>query len=66
MQWLFECHHRQRSRVFTINERTYQVCFDCGSAIDYSWERMASLHPNGPASRLVPMDNSGRVQSSII
>jgi len=24
------CHHRHRSRVFTINEQTYKVCLDCG------------------------------------
>jgi len=29
-QFTFGCHHRHLSRVFTINKRTYRVCFDCG------------------------------------
>lgn len=38
--WLFGCHHYNISRVFTIQGRTYQVCWDCGAEFDYSWERM--------------------------
>jgi hypothetical protein len=30
IQFAFGCHHRHVSRVFTINERTYKVCLDCG------------------------------------
>jgi hypothetical protein len=29
-QFVFGCHHRHMSRVFTIKGRTYKVCFDCG------------------------------------
>ncbi len=43
VQFVFECHHRELSRVFTIKNRTYQVCFECGREIDYSWELMHSL-----------------------
>jgi len=25
------------SRVFTIEKRTYQVCFECGQKFDYFW-----------------------------
>ena len=38
--WLFTCHHHNVSRVFTIKRRTYQVCFDCGAELSYSWDRM--------------------------
>ena len=30
VQFAFECHHCDLSRVFTIQNRTYQVCFECG------------------------------------
>jgi hypothetical protein len=34
LRWIlgfaFGCHHRHLSRIFTINKRTYRVCFDCG------------------------------------
>ena len=45
LHWIFSffaCHHRDLSRVFTIKNRTYQVCFECGREIDYSWELMHS------------------------
>lgn len=42
-QLIFGCHHRHLSRVFTIRQRTYQVCFDCGRQIKYSWALMHSL-----------------------
>jgi hypothetical protein len=29
-QFVFGCHHRHMSRVFTIKKRTYKVCLDCG------------------------------------
>ena len=45
-QFVFGCHHGELSRVFTIKKRTYQVCFECGREIDYSWERMGSLAPS--------------------
>ena len=42
-QFTFGCRHGQRSRVFTIKERTYQVCLECGQELDYSWAQMHSL-----------------------
>jgi RNA polymerase-binding transcription factor DksA len=33
-QFVFGCRHRHLSRVFTIKERTYKVCFDCGEEFD--------------------------------
>jgi hypothetical protein len=42
-QFAFGCHHRQRSGVFTIKKRTYQVCLMCGQEFDYSWALMHSI-----------------------
>lgn len=33
-QFAFGCRHRHLSRVFTIKNRTYRVCFDCGREFD--------------------------------
>jgi hypothetical protein len=33
-QLIFGCRHRHMSRVFTIEHRTYKVCFDCGREFD--------------------------------
>jgi hypothetical protein len=41
-QFAIGCHHRQRSAVFTIKKRTYQVCLKCGQEFEYSWVLM---HP---------------------
>jgi hypothetical protein len=37
---VFGCHHWNLSRVFTIHQRTYQVCLDCGHEVEYSWALM--------------------------
>ena len=42
-QFAFGCHHRQRTAVFTIKKRTYQVCPDCGQEFEYSWGLMHAL-----------------------
>ncbi len=34
LQFIFGCRHRHLSRVFTIKNRTYKVCFDCGREFD--------------------------------
>jgi hypothetical protein len=38
---LFGCHHRNLSRVFTIQGRTYCVCCDCGMEFNYSLKNMS-------------------------
>jgi uncharacterized protein (DUF983 family) len=47
IDWVFEnvpwCYHGRLSRVFTINNRTYQVCLKCGHEFDYSWSRMRQI-----------------------
>jgi hypothetical protein len=45
-QFAFGCQHSQLSRVFTIKQRTYQVCFECGQEFNYSWAQMHSLELN--------------------
>jgi hypothetical protein len=34
IHFVFGCHHRHMSRVFTIKKRTYEICFDCGKEFD--------------------------------
>jgi len=43
--FLFGCRHGELSRVFTINKRTYKVCYECGHEVDYSWPLMHNLRP---------------------
>ena len=45
LEFAFGCRHDQLSRVFTINRRTYKVCYECGHEVDYSWARMHNLRP---------------------
>ena len=40
--YLFGCHHKALSRVFTIRHRTYQVCCDCGVEFEYSLKTMSA------------------------
>ena len=42
-KWLFRCHHKKLSRVFTIDHKTYQVCFACGRKLQYSWRAMSLI-----------------------
>jgi hypothetical protein len=41
LNFVFGCHHSNLSRVFTIDRRTYRVCCDCGTELDYSLETMS-------------------------
>jgi hypothetical protein len=41
LDFLFGCHHRHLSRVFTIDRGTYRVCCDCGAKFVYSLTNMA-------------------------
>jgi hypothetical protein len=42
-RFAFGCHHSQRSGVFTIKKRMYQVCLKCGQEFEYSWALMHSV-----------------------
>jgi hypothetical protein len=46
--WTFGCHHRQLSRVFTIDCQTYKVCFACGAKLRYSWRTMSLVRVEMP------------------
>ncbi len=75
VSWLFGCHHHNVSRVFTIQKRTYQVCFDCGAELVYSWDRMRRTQTSKfhIADAETPMDvtyrdsgeSAGRLQDSV-
>lgn len=41
LDFIFGCHHRHLSRVFTIDRRTYRVCCDCGAKFVYSLTSMS-------------------------
>jgi hypothetical protein len=63
LRWLFrfalECHHDQLSRVFTIENRTYQVCLKCGKECEYSWGLMhtsSRAEPGGSRAPGAPSD----------
>ena len=45
-EWIFGCHQRELSRVFTIDHKTYQVCLDCGRKLQYSWRAMSLIKTN--------------------
>lgn len=64
-QFVFGCHHKHLSRVFTIKKRTYQVCLACGYEFDYSWALMHS-RPNIAESSNAPLGSPMRVEVSVI
>jgi len=37
---IFGCYHTRLSRVFTLEQRTYRVCCNCGAKFGYSLDRM--------------------------
>jgi len=55
LQFAFGCHHRQRSGVFTIKKRTYQVCLKCGQEFEYSWALMHAIESNAGDNPHVPI-----------
>jgi hypothetical protein len=49
LKYLFGCHHRNLSRVFTISGQSYRVCWDCGAKYSYSLETMSiKQRPSSP------------------
>ncbi len=60
IEFLFGCHHRGISRVFTIAGRTYQVCCDCGTEFKYSLESMSIVQRDFPRSPCAVVGISGR------
>jgi len=41
LDFAFGCHHAKPSRVFTIEGRSYKVCWDGGEHFEYSWRSMS-------------------------
>jgi hypothetical protein len=41
LDYAFGCRHSNLSRVFTLADRSYKVCCDCGASFDYSWKDMS-------------------------
>ena len=41
LDFLFGCHHRNLSRVFTIGGHSYRVCCDCAAKFSYSLDTMS-------------------------
>ena len=44
LDYAFGCRHRNLSRVFTIDNNSYQVCYGCGATFNYSLETMTVGH----------------------
>jgi len=57
-QFAFGCHHRQLSRVLTIEKRTYQVCLGCGQEFGYSWTLMRSIGSGVADNAYTSTDNA--------
>jgi len=53
----FGCRHRELSRVFTIDRRTYKVCCACGATFKYSLETMSMDYQTSlPAPAMATLD----------
>src|ERR1700756_822075 len=55
LDFAFGCHHRKLSRVFTIDNHSYQVCCECGATFTYSLETMSVGHRRRLLSALRPL-----------
>jgi len=41
LDFVFGCHHKNLSRIFTLDGHTYRVCCDCGARFEYSLKTMS-------------------------
>jgi hypothetical protein len=68
--WIFQlgfgCHHSRVSRVFTIKKRMYQVCFECGQELEYSWALMRPLRSNVTDNAHAPLTSARRADNSVV
>jgi hypothetical protein len=64
LQRAYGCHHRRRSRVFTINQRTYQVCLECGQESEYSGPLMHYTRSSAPQVPDRPLNNIRHADSA--
>jgi hypothetical protein len=44
LEFLLACPHRSQTRAFTLRQRCYTVCLDCGRELPYSWVQMRTLN----------------------
>jgi len=65
-RFVFVCHHGQWSRVFTIKKRTYRVCMNCGTEVEYSWAQMNSLPSNIADYTHAPRNDAGHSRASVM
>ncbi len=47
---VFGCQHAALSRVFTVKNRSYKVCYDCGREFNYSLAQMKMATRSVPAT----------------
>ncbi|MGA2219554.1 MAG: hypothetical protein ABSG51_15800 [Terracidiphilus sp.] len=66
LQAVFGCHHNHLTRVFTIKQRTYQVCIECGREFGYSWELMQSTRSSAADDAYVPLHGMLRPEADAI
>jgi hypothetical protein len=66
LQFAFGCRHRQRSGVFTIKKRTYQVCLKCGREFEYSWALMHSVRSSVADSPNAPPNSTRHAEVPVI
>ena len=63
LDFLFGCHHRNLSRVFTIEGHSYWVCCGCGARFKYALDTMSIQQRD--FSRPVPVAcHAGRLKSA--
>jgi hypothetical protein len=65
LHFVFGCHHRHKSSVFTIKKRTYQVCLNCGQEFDYSLVRMHSVRPGVGRGTDIPTKSVRRAEQAL-
>jgi hypothetical protein len=65
-EFAFGCHHRQRSGVFTIKKRTYQVCLNCGQEFEYSWGLMHAVGLSVADRPDAPLNSNRRAEVPMI
>ena len=62
----FGCNHRQISRVFSLKERTYRVCFQFGQEFECSWASMHPVRSSADADGCALLDQAGRAEAPAI
>ena len=60
-QYVFSCHHRHLSRVFTIDKHTYQVCFKCAQQVEYP-RKPFDFSRNRADDTVAPSTSSKRIR----